>query len=108
MLMFSGYITVQGLATKVLEDNNFGKLGFYCMGLQFFAFGWFSLISSAVVNKLGERMSLFLGSCSLLLNVLCYILPTLRSENPDNETLRDMYWFIYVLIMAANVFTGFG
>jgi hypothetical protein len=33
MIMFSGYITVQGLATKVLEDNNFGKLGFYCMGL---------------------------------------------------------------------------
>jgi multisubunit Na+/H+ antiporter MnhB subunit len=53
-------------------------------------------------------MSLFVGAISLVLNVLCYILPTLRSENPDNETLKGMYWFIYVLILVANVFTGFG
>ena len=38
MLLFTAYDTAQSLAAQVLEDNNFGRLGFYSLALLYCVF----------------------------------------------------------------------
>ena len=87
LLLFTAYLTAQNLATKILNDNNFGKLGFYSLGVIYVAFAAFSFISPAIVKKLGDK-------CSFVTGALCYsgytasfILPLKRSEFPEDKVL---------------------
>ena len=49
-----------------------------------------------------------IGALFYMLYLAIYILPLERSEHKDNETLQNLYWFIYVSILVVSIVTGFG
>ena len=60
------------------------------------------------MQKLGDRFSLVLGSLCYVTFLGAFILPLKRAEYPDNETLQNMYWFIYISLLIGATLCGFG
>jgi fluoride ion exporter CrcB/FEX len=84
LLLFTAFSTAQNLTTKILEDNDFGKLGFYALAVLYCTFGCFSFLSAPIVTYLGNKLSLFIGAmCYVVYNAI-FILPLMRSQHPDN------------------------
>ena len=86
-LLFTSYITAQGLATKVLKDNDFGNLGFYSLGVLYFVFGCSSFITAPIVRKLGDKCTLSVGALCYAFYTGSFIVPLMRTQYPENETL---------------------
>ena len=108
LLLFSAFFTASGLASKVLEDNDFGNLGFYSLGVLYIAFAVCSFISSKVVAKCGEKLALVGGSLTYSLYIATFILSSYRGENPDLDAWYLNKTFIIVLIYVTAVLNGFG
>ena len=66
MLLFTAFLTAQGLAAQVLYELNLGNLGFYSVGTLYCVFGLSCFIATPIVNKCGEKAALVLGS-------VCYV-----------------------------------
>lgn len=108
LLLFTSFGVSQGLAAKVLEDNDFGELGFYSLALLYVFFGIAAFLSTPVVNKLGERMSLVVGSLCYALYVATFILAAFRNENPDSTSWILNKQLIAWLILITAAINGFG
>ena len=87
LLLFTAYLSAQGLTTKVMKDNNFGNLGFYSLGILYCTFGISSFFAAPLVNKMGERCALGCGSLCYVFYLGAFIPPLLRSEYKENQTL---------------------
>ena len=85
--LFTAFNTAQWLSTKALKDNGFENLGFYSLGVIYATFGIFSFFSSPVVKRLGSKYSMMLGASCYAVYMGSFILPLMRSENPQNDTL---------------------
>jgi Ion channel regulatory protein UNC-93 len=92
----------------VLIDNNFGKLGFYSLAVVYFTFGLFSIFSLPLVNYLGAKISLVLGSACYVFYVGSFIFPALRTEYPLSDSIFLDRTFIQVTIMITAIIIGFG
>lgn len=108
MLLFTPFFTAQNLASQVLEDNNFGKLGFYSLGLLYCVFGISCFVSLPIVKKLGARNSQTLGAFCFTFYVAAFVLPAFRSENPNSESWLLNRTLIQVVIMIGASINGFG
>ena len=73
LLLFSCFITAQNLSADVLEDLGFGDLGFYTLGVLYFSFAFSCFIATPIVNKIGDRASMFLGSIPYFLYVFSFV-----------------------------------
>lgn len=62
LLLFSAYSSAANLAVKAMQDCGFESLGFYSMAVLYLVFSIASFFSTAIVNKLGRKPSLFFGS----------------------------------------------
>ncbi len=107
-LLMSSCSIVGGLAAKVLQDNEFGKLGFYSLGVLFISFALFSFISSNVVAKCGKRLALVGGGLTHSLYNATFILSSYRGENPDQHAWYLNKTFIIILIYGTAIINGFG
>jgi len=87
LLLFTAYMNAQNLASKILEDNKFGNLGFYTIAIIYFFFGSFSFIAAGIVRKLGDKWAMTVGGLCYVLYCAAFILPLKRTEYPENETL---------------------
>jgi len=65
-------------------------------------------VAAPTVHALGDKWSLILGSLTYAIYTASQILPVLRSENPDNKTLHNMYNFMYGLILFTAALNGWG
>lgn len=65
-----------------MYDNDFGKLGFYSLGLLYTTFALVSFVSMSIVKKLGARLSLTIGSFCYVFYVSSFMLPAYKTENP--------------------------
>lgn len=108
MLLFTAFNTSQSLATQVLEDNNFGKLGFYSLAILYCVFGFCCFISLPIVKKLGARISLVIGAFCYTFYVSSFILPAFKSQLPDSQSWLLNRTFILSLILVAAAINGFG
>ena len=62
------------MAAQVLVDLGFGDLGFYSLGVLYFAFSFSCFIATPIVNKCGERISMTLGALCYTLYIASFIL----------------------------------
>ena len=106
--MFAAFNTAQNLTTKVMEDNHFGKLGYYSLAVHYFFFGICSFISAPIVTKLGPRLSMLFGATTYSIFIAAFILPIERNDHPDNKTLEGMKGFIYGLLIFVAALNGIG
>ena len=92
----------------MLQDNDFGNLGFYSLALLYCVFGFSSFLSTPIVKKLGVKISLVLGALCYSLYVASFVLPAFRSQNPDSDIWIFNKKLIMTLILFAAAINGFG
>ena len=110
LLLFSCFITAQNLSADVLEDLGFGDLGFYTLGVLYFSFAFSCFIATPIVNKIGDRASMFLGSIPYFLYVFSFVMASASIKYPDK--VDDYFFldkgFIEAFLYIASVLNGFG
>jgi len=108
MLMNAVNLT-QCICSKVLQDNGYGNLGFYALGVMFGIFGLCSLIILPLIKKLGDRMSMIIGTISYFIYIGTQFLALLRSKYPDSWLGAPyMHTVIYVMLLVTAAMNGFG
>lgn len=108
LLLFSAYNSASNLAVKAMHDCGFENLGFYSMALLYFVFAVASFFSTPIVNKLGRKPSLFLGSLQYFFWILCFLAPSYYAENPDSTLFLLNRNFVIGMVMLSSVLIGFG
>ena len=51
---------------------------------------------------------MFVGALCYAFYVGAFILALERAENPNSETWKNLYWFIYAFILVSAALCGFG
>lgn len=98
LLMFTSFNTAQALAAKVLQENDFGNLGFYSLAVLYGVFGLACFVSLPIVKFLGTRLSFVIGSLCYSLYVASFILPALIFENPEGN-----HWYYNRLLIESSI-----
>src|SRR5688572_11259 len=102
LLLFSSYFAAANLAVKAMHDCGFENLGFYSMAVLYLVFAICSFFSTAIVNKLGRKPALFLGSLQYFFWVVCFLAPSFYSENKDSpEVFLNRKFVIGIVILAS-------
>jgi hypothetical protein len=82
-LLFTSFGTAQALAGHVLEEDDFGNVGFYSLSILYCVFGSCCFISLPVVKRLGAKCCLILGAFCYTFYVASFILPSLAAQNSN-------------------------
>lgn len=53
LLLYTAFNSAADLESEIMENDGFGHLGYYVLAVLYFFMGLGSLISTAVINKLG-------------------------------------------------------
>ena len=85
LVLFTGYMTAQGLATKILNDASYGKLGFWSLGILFLTLGLSSIFLAPVALKCGDKWVMMLGSLCYAAYTGAFILPLILNENKNTD-----------------------
>ncbi|KAI9356478.1 major facilitator superfamily domain-containing protein [Zopfochytrium polystomum] len=95
-LIFTAYGVVQSLASSVLPYN----IAFVSLGVLYFSFGFFNLILSApVIESIGCRPSLFLGSITYVILEISYVVAIL---NDGKEYIQA------AVLIPSSILIGLG
>ena len=77
MLLFTSYSTCQNFASKVLQDDGFGNMGFLSLAVLYLVMAVCSFFSTAVVNKIGElKVAMCCGGLCYSFWIACFLLPS--------------------------------
>lgn len=82
------FMTVQNLMSELQKNNGFGALGFWLMGVFYLFQMVGSIVSAAVLEKIGMKPTFILGGIGLSMIVFFQIVPAYRSQilsDPDTE-----------------------
>jgi len=109
-LLFVAYNSTENQAAKAMDDDGFQSLGFYSMSTLYFVFAIFSFLSTAIVNKIGVKSSLFIGALTYAFRQMCFIFPAYYSQYPAQreKTLVLSTPFIYTMVLLSAAINGMG
>ena len=108
LLLFSSFFTASSLAGKVLAENDFGKLGFYSLGVIYIVFAMCCFFATVIVKKCGAKLSLFGGSLCYSFYTSAFILSSFRTYHLDSDAWYLNKTFIIFLVYFAAAVNGFG
>ena len=80
MVLYSAFAAVQAMIGEVMKGMGLGNLGFYCTAVFYIAMSLTCLGATAIVNKLGARRGVFVGSLSFGLYCGGGLIPSLRDS----------------------------
>ena len=66
----------------MLEDNGQGKLGFYSNAALYLMLGLGSLVSTGIMNKLGEIKTMALGGFLCIFFMASFALTSMQADYP--------------------------
>ena len=95
----------------MLEDDGYGKLGFYSNAAAYLAVAIGCVMSTSLMDKYGEIYLMIIGS---FLNIPCmasFILCSLKSESDPEVASSSWYFselFVYTVILLFSFLRGFG
>lgn len=98
--------STQNMMALIMAKNGFGNLGFYSLGVLYFSWGMGSMISTAVMNRLGFRMCMVMGGLGNCIWIYGSILPVIRAEYPNSTNFFLSYSFIYPFIIMISSLNG--
>lgn len=81
LMLFIAFNSAANLSGQALKNDGFDGLGFYTMATLYFVFAFCSFFSSAIVNKMGAKMSLFVGGLCYSFWILCFLPPAFYPDN---------------------------
>lgn len=85
----------------MLEDDGYGKLGFYSNASIYFGLGLGSLVSTGVMNTIGDIKTMALGAFLSVPFMASFIFPSLKDEHPE---LDGGFWFSEGFVYATMIF----
>ena len=92
----------------MFEDDGFGKLGFYSNAALYLGLGVGSILSTGVLNKIGDVRSMVFGAFLCFPWMLSFLLPALKGENPDYTSWLFNHYFVYLVIISLSFINGIG
>lgn len=92
----------------MLEDDGYGKLGFYSNAAIYLGLAVGSIISTAVLNKIGDIWSMALGGFMCVPFMSSFILASIKSENPDLDNFCFKPGFVYTFMITLSFVNGLG
>jgi MFS family permease len=87
MFFFMAYATARILSPKIMKEAHFKTLGFNAMATCYITFGVASFFSAPLVQKLGDKWAMFMGTVCLGTYSGVFILPLELNED-SSQTLH--------------------
>ena len=88
-----------------MTELDLGNLGFYSLAVLYCVFGFSSFVATPIVNKCGERLSMFAGALCYTFYIASFILAATPTQYPDTNMSKT---FISAVILIAAAINGFG
>ena len=108
LFLFIAFNSAANLSGQALKNDTFESLGFYTMATLYLVFAFCSFFSSAIVNKLGAKISLFIGGLCYSLWILCFLPPAFYPDHKDDGSFLFNRNFIITLSLVSAAINGFG
>ena len=92
----------------MLEDDGYGKLGLYSNALIYLAVAIGSVISTSVINRIGELWSMVVGSLLCAPFMASFLLPSIKMEFPEFAADNFLFTtkFVYIVILSSSFLHG--
>ena len=107
-VLFCAFFTCQNMASLVLKNDGLENLGFYILAVLYFSIAVSSVMSTALLKKLGTYKCLILGGFGHFCFVFAQILPAIKYDNPDSDSLVTSDGFITTILIICALINGFG
>ena len=108
LFLFIAFNSAANISAQALENNGFGGLGFYTMATLYLVYALCSLFSSFLVNKLGDKSSLFLSGLCYAFWIFCFLPAAFYPDNKDSSSFIFNRTFINFLSLFSAAVNGFG
>ena len=110
--MFTAFIALQNISSKVVKDLGFKNLGFVCIAVIYLVFTVSASFAPRIVKKLGDRTTLILSSLCYVFYAVSFIFPVYRFElEADGQDVSSFIYsdaFITTTLIAFAALTGLG
>ena len=100
LLLYTAYFSTANVLSLVLQQNGYGSLGFYSVGMVYISWGIGGIFSTTIVKRLGPKLSIFLGSFSNAVWIFSHIATIFLRD----QWIQPLVW---ALVFAASMFNGF-
>ena len=107
-VLFCAFFTCQNMASLVLKNDGLENLGFYILAVLYFSIAVSSVMSTALLKKLGTYKCLILGGFGHFCFVFAQIFPAIKYDNPDSDSLVTSDGFITTMLIICALINGFG
>jgi MFS family permease len=107
-MLFIAFNSAANLSGQALKNDGFEGLGFYTMATLYLVFAFCSFFSSALVNKMGAKLSLFVGGLCYSFWILCFLPPAFYQDHKDSDSFIFNRSFITFLSLFSAAINGFG
>ena len=104
LLLYMAFNSCSNLQSSLLENDGFGPLGFYTLACLYFFMGIGSLMSTAIMNKIGTKGCLMAGGIGNVIWMLSNLLVAIRQENGD---MGIPFWLMVAIIFLGTIANGF-
>ena len=92
----------------MLEDDGYGKLGLYSNAIIYLGIALGSIVSTGVMNKIGEVHSIVVGSFMCIPFMASFIFASMKTEQPELSGFCFTPFFIYTSLMVFSFIHGLG
>ena len=94
LVLFTAFDSVRSITPENLDQNGFGSLGFWELALLYLVMAFSSLISPAVVSKMGFRWCFVIGALGHFAFLLSQILPAWAAESDQADEQNAVIKFL--------------
>lgn len=91
-----------------MSDDGFNKLGFYSNAAIYLALAFGSLISTYIMNKIGDIKTMGLGAVLCVPWVLNFLLPAFKAASPESENMFLSETSVYIFMIILSFGNGIG
>ncbi len=91
-----------------MSNDGYDLLGFFSLALLYFTMGLGCLFSTTIMDKIGVRTCMVIGSCCDFLWICSCIPAALSSEYPDSTSFFLSNGFIYASSSILSIVDGVG
>lgn len=75
MVLYTAVLSVGNASAALMMQDGFSNLGYYSLAATSFMFAFSSIFSTAIVEALGTKLSIFIGSLNYVFSIACYLFP---------------------------------
>lgn len=105
LFMYMAFNSCSNLQSEVMDKDGYGSLGFYILAVLYFFSGIGSILSTALINKIGTKWCLIIGGIGNIQWILTTMLAAVKEDYPGfmSDTIIQTLIFISTMINGLSV-----